>query len=50
VLWLRCYYDFCLGLLGMAMYAIETMMKEISIRKVLGLARSGAVFLLSMDF
>jgi len=40
----------CLGLLGMATYTIETRMKEISIRKVLGSTDSGLVVLLSRSF
>jgi putative ABC transport system permease protein len=40
----------CLGLLGMATYAIETRMKEISIRKVLGSSGQALVFLLSRGF
>jgi putative ABC transport system permease protein len=40
----------CLGLLGMATYATETRMKEISIRKVLGSSSSSLVFLLSKSF
>jgi putative ABC transport system permease protein len=40
----------CLGLLGMATYATETRLKEISIRKVLGCSNSSLVFLLSKGF
>ena len=40
----------CLGLLGMATYTIETRMKEISIRKVLGSTDRALVFLLSKSF
>lgn len=40
----------CLGLLGMATYATETRMKEISIRKVLGSDSSSLVLLLSRGF
>ena len=40
----------CLGLLGMATYTIETRMKEISIRKVLGSTDHGLVVLLSKGF
>lgn len=40
----------CLGLLGMATYTIETRMKEISIRKVLGSTDHGLVILLSKGF
>lgn len=40
----------CLGLLGMATYSIETRMKEISIRKVLGSSDKGLVVLLSTGF
>lgn len=40
----------CLGLLGMATYSIETRMKEISIRKVLGSSDQGLVLLLSKGF
>lgn len=40
----------CLGLLGMATYATETRIKEISIRKVLGSSASGLVVLLSRGF
>ncbi len=40
----------CLGLLGMATYAIETRMKEIAIRKVLGSSNSSLVVLLSRGF
>jgi putative ABC transport system permease protein len=40
----------CLGLLGMATYTIETRMKEISIRKVLGSTDQALVFLLSKGF
>lgn len=40
----------CLGLLGMATYSIETRMKEVSIRKVLGSTDQGLVLLLSKGF
>jgi putative ABC transport system permease protein len=40
----------CLGLLGMATYATETRIKEISIRKVLGCSQAALVFLLSKGF
>jgi putative ABC transport system permease protein len=40
----------CLGLLGMATYATETRMKEVSIRKILGSSNGSLVFLLSKGF
>lgn len=40
----------CLGLLGMATYATETRIKEISIRKVLGSSDRSLVYLLSKGF
>ena len=40
----------CLGLLGMATYATETRMKEISIRKVLGSGSTALIVLLSKGF
>ena len=40
----------CLGLLGMATYATETRLKEISIRKVLGSTNGSLVYLLSKGF
>jgi len=40
----------CLGLLGMATYATETRIKEISIRKVLGSSDGALVYLLSKGF
>lgn len=40
----------CLGLLGMATYTIETRMKEISIRKVLGSTDQALIYLLSKGF
>lgn len=40
----------CLGLLGMAMYNIETRMKEISVRKILGSSDKHLVYLLSKGF
>jgi putative ABC transport system permease protein len=40
----------CLGLLGMATYATETRLKEISIRKILGSSEAGLVLLLSKGF
>lgn len=40
----------CLGLLGMATYSVETRIKEISIRKVLGASDQTVVVLLSQGF
>lgn len=40
----------CLGLLGMATYATETRIKEISVRKILGSSDASLVFLLSKGF
>lgn len=40
----------CLGLLGMATYATETRLKEVSIRKVLGSTEGALVMLLSKGF
>jgi putative ABC transport system permease protein len=40
----------CLGLLGMATYTIETRMKEISVRKILGSSDRQLVVLLSKGF
>jgi putative ABC transport system permease protein len=40
----------CLGLLGMATYTIETRLKEISIRKVLGSSDWASIYLLSKGF
>lgn len=40
----------CLGLLGMATYATETRIKEISIRKVLGSSNAELIYLLSKGF
>ena len=40
----------CLGLLGMATYATETRLKEISIRKVLGSSNRSLIILLSKGF
>lgn len=40
----------CLGLLGMATYATETRLKEISIRKVLGSSNQSLILLLSKGF
>jgi putative ABC transport system permease protein len=40
----------CLGLLGMATYTIETRMKEISIRKILGSTDRALILLLSRGF
>jgi len=40
----------CLGLLGMTIFATETRIKEIGIRKVLGAGTVRIVFLLSRDF
>jgi putative ABC transport system permease protein len=39
-----------LGLLGMASYTTEVRIKEIGIRKVLGISNLGAVYLLSKDY
>jgi putative ABC transport system permease protein len=40
----------CLGLLGMATYATESRIKEISVRKILGSTNSSLVLLLSRGF
>lgn len=40
----------CLGLLGMATYATETRLKEVSIRKVLGSSNRSLIYLLSKGF
>jgi putative ABC transport system permease protein len=40
----------CLGLLGMATYATETRIKEISVRKILGSSNSALIMLLSKGF
>lgn len=40
----------CLGLLGMATYATETRLKEVSIRKVLGSSNPALIYLLSKGF
>jgi len=40
----------CLGLLGMATYATETRLKEISIRKVLGSSDGSLIYILSKGF
>lgn len=40
----------CLGLLGMATYTLETRIKEISIRKVLGSSNGSLILLLSKGF
>lgn len=40
----------CLGLFGLAAFAVETRKKEIGIRKVLGAGISGILYLLSRDF
>ena len=40
----------CLGLLGMATYTTETLIKEISIRKILGSSNGSLVYLLSKGF
>jgi putative ABC transport system permease protein len=40
----------CLGLLGMATYATETRLKEVSIRKILGSTNGSLVYLLSKGF
>jgi len=40
----------CLGLLGMATYATETRIKEVSIRKVLGSTNGALIYLLSKGF
>lgn len=40
----------CMGLLGMATYTTESRIKEISVRKILGISNSGLVYLLSRGF
>ncbi|WP_353721640.1 ABC transporter permease [Dyadobacter sp. 676] len=40
----------CLGLFGLAIFAIEQRIKEISVRKVLGASVAGITAMLSMDF
>jgi len=40
----------CLGMLGIAMYATQTRMKEVGVRKVMGAASWDVVFLLSKGF
>ncbi|HEY0652952.1 MAG TPA: ABC transporter permease [Chryseosolibacter sp.] len=40
----------CLGMLGMAMYATQTRMKEIGVRKVMGASSRQVAFLLSRTF
>jgi len=40
----------CLGLLGMATYTMETRLKEISIRKILGSDNGSLIVLLSKGF
>ena len=40
----------CLGMLGMAMYATQTRVKEVGIRKVMGASASQVVYLLSKSF
>jgi putative ABC transport system permease protein len=40
----------CIGLLGIAMFVVETKTKEISIRKVLGASVAQIMYLLSRDF
>ncbi len=40
----------CLGLLGMATYAAETRIKEVSVRKILGSSNGALVYLLSKGF
>ncbi len=40
----------CLGMLGMAMYATQTRMKEVGVRKVMGAASWDVVYLLSKGF
>ena len=39
----------CLGLLGMAIYNVETRLKEVSVRKVLGATPRSLIALLSRD-
>ena len=40
----------CLGLLGMAAYHVESRVKEVGVRKVLGSSRAAIVWLLSREF
>ena len=40
----------CLGMLGMALYAVQTRVKEVGIRKVIGASAFDIVFLLSKAF
>lgn len=40
----------CLGLLGMATYATESRVKEVSVRKVLGISNGALIYLLSKGF
>lgn len=40
----------CLGMLGMAMYATQTRVKEVGVRKVMGASVSNVVILLSRSF
>jgi putative ABC transport system permease protein len=40
----------CLGLLGMATYATETRLKEVSVRKILGSSDRSLIYLLSKGF
>jgi len=40
----------CLGLLGMATYATETRLKEVSVRKILGSSDGSLIYLLSKGF
>jgi putative ABC transport system permease protein len=40
----------CLGMLGMAMYAIKVRVKEVGVRKVMGASVADVVFLLSKSF
>ena len=40
----------CLGLLGMAAYHVESRIKEVGVRKVLGSSRAAVVWLLSREF
>ncbi|CAN0487044.1 unnamed protein product [Phaeothamnion confervicola] len=40
----------CLGMLGMAMYATQTRVKEVGVRKVMGASVANVVMLLSRSF